>query len=216
MSLYLGEPTSRERFTLKDILYNLPFIHRAYTLTFTSQPEMFIPICDPMFVRKQGSTEAWFRCSIRDRRYQSRRTIKIIPAFERDNGIEDDYVVRAKKRFVWNRRGSQQNNVQRLSDYHRELRKRVFYIRGPHRLWYIKRGHNPAGSINRSCTPLTFAALHRLSELARYTPDRLAKHFEAQHDWLLSEFLDRALDQFIDQISSEITGNDFMPPGYSA
>lgn len=55
--------------------------------------------------------------------------------------------------------------------------------------------------------------MHRLSELARYTPTLLAKHFEAQHNWLLSEFIARALHQFVDEISAEITGQEFMIPG---
>jgi hypothetical protein len=211
---YLGEPVSSEKFTLKDILYNLPFVHRAYTLTFTSQPEMFIPVDNPTFVRKERSSEAWFRCSIREKRYQSEKTVNIIPGFERDLAIVDEYVVRAKKRFKWKRGDSEQNNLQRLILYHQGIRKRVFYIKGQSRLWYLKRDESPKGSIARSATTLTYAALHRLSEQARYTPDRLARHFDARHNWLLSEFLDRALDQFIDQISSEITGNDFMPPGY--
>ena len=215
LSSYLGEPTHEETFTLKDILYNLPFVHRAYTLTFTSQPHLFIPIDNPIFARKQGSSEAWFRCSIRGGRYQSQRTVSIIPGFERHHGIQNGYVVRATKTFEWKRGDSEQNNIRRLTGYHRGIRKRAFYIRGQHRLWYLKRDDKPAGVIKRSCLSLTFAALHCLSELARYTPDRLGKHFEARHNWLLSEFLDRALDQFIDQISSEITGNDFMLPGYS-
>ncbi|CAH8239481.1 hypothetical protein VAEU17_5700001 [Vibrio aestuarianus] len=60
--------------------------------------------------------------------------------------------------------------------------------------------------------PIMFAAMHRLSELARYSPDKLAKHFECQHNWLLSEFITSASNQFIDEISSEITGYEFMIP----
>jgi hypothetical protein len=215
---YLGEPImhdGEERYSLKDIIYNLPFVHRAYTLTFTSQPELFIPISQPTFVRKAASAEAWFQCTIRDRRYQTEKIVGLLPGFERDVGIKDDYVIRRTKRFEWRRGDKLADNIDRLTRYHQGIRKRVFYIRGTSRLWYLKRGIEPRGYIRRSCTTLTFAALHRLSELARYTPDRLARHFDAHHNWLLSEFLERALDQLVDQLSSEITGSDFMPPGYS-
>jgi len=58
--------------------------------------------------------------------------------------------------------------------------------------------------------------MHRLSELARYSPKSLANHFESRHNWLLSEFISTALYQFIDEISSEITGQEFMVPGIRA
>ena len=60
---------------------------------------------------------------------------------------------------------------------------------------------------------ITFAAMHKLSEMARYTPDKLARHFDCQHNWLLSEFITSAPNQFIDEISSELTGHEFMLPG---
>jgi len=41
----------------------------------------------------------------------------------------------------------------------------------------------------------------------------LRKHLETQHNWLLSEFIATACTQFIDEISSEITGQEFMTPG---
>ena len=63
---------------------------------------------------------------------------------------------------------------------------------------------------------LIYAAMHRLSELARYSPDVLDKHFSGQHNWLMMEFISSALDQFIDDIASEITGQDFMVTGLRA
>ena len=57
---------------------------------------------------------------------------------------------------------------------------------------------------------LTFAIMHRLSELSRYSPNILAKYLESKNNWLLAEFLDKAKYQFIDKISSEITGYDFV------
>jgi len=55
--------------------------------------------------------------------------------------------------------------------------------------------------------------MHRLSEMARYSPDVLARHFEGRYNWLLSEFLMTSTTQFLDEISSEMTGHDFVPPG---
>jgi hypothetical protein len=40
---YFGESVNKNTYSLKDIFYNLPFVHRAYHLTFVSEQELFIP-----------------------------------------------------------------------------------------------------------------------------------------------------------------------------
>jgi len=60
---------------------------------------------------------------------------------------------------------------------------------------------------------ITFGALHRLSELERYAPDILDRHFNSDHNWLLSEFISIAIPQFIDELSCELTGQNFQMPG---
>src|SRR5690606_31425997 len=53
---YFGEPCNAEQYSLKDLLYNLPFIHRCFNLTFPSgYPEIFIPIVNPHFVIKDNA-----------------------------------------------------------------------------------------------------------------------------------------------------------------
>ena len=216
---HLGESASGQQYSLKDILYNLPYIHRAYILTFSSRPELFIPIRNPIYVKKLRSTEAWFCAEISDKRYANQHTINKLPAdYEQDNSpdlLEDGkVVVRRRNRFQW-RHGKPQHsgNLQRLTNYHRTVRKNVFYIHGTSPLWYIKRGAGPDGMIDRSTITLTYAAMHRLSELARYNPMLLDKHLNSQHNWLLSEFIVTARVQFINEISSEITGQEFTIPG---
>jgi hypothetical protein len=58
--------------------------------------------------------------------------------------------------------------------------------------------------------------MHRLSEMARYSPNKLAKHFEGRYNWLLSEFISIAPMQFIDELSCELTGYEFMLPGMNS
>ena len=211
---YLGEPAPTTDYCLKDIFYNLPFIHRAFTLTYSSTTELFIPVRYPRFVRKSGSSEAWFAADIQGGQYQSNHTInKLDPAFERDVGILDKWTIRLKKRFKWRAAASQQTgNLIRLASYHRRVRQFASYIRGSTRLWYIKRS-GVVESIPRHPLTLMFAAAHRLSELARYSPVALEKHFACQHNWLLSEFITMVLNQFMDEMASEITGHDFMITG---
>lgn len=215
---YLGESANDEEYTLKDIFYNLPYIHRAYNLTFSSQPELFFPIANPCYVRKTGSREAWFCAELADRRLQSEHTLGKLPSgFERDEGVKERWVVRRKNRFAWQPKNeSLDKNLQRLIKYHCSTRGSVHYIHGPSRLWYFKRDAGVDGIIQRSPLSLAFAAMHRLSEMARYDPLQLARHFDCQHNWLLSEFLSTSLYQMCDEIASEITGQDFMLPGRKA
>ncbi|SRR5579875_56856 len=209
---YLGEPAGG-KYSLQDLLYNLVYIHRAYKLTYSSRPELFVPVAHPRFVRKSGSNKAWF-CAELEGRDASLHSVNKLPGFERDNGVETPFTIRRKKRFNWlYGAGHKIKNLQELTRYHRELRARLFYIHGPTRLWYLKRGGELDGLIPRSSLTMTFAAMHRLSELARYEPMGLVRHFECQHNWLLSEFIATARTQFIDEISSEITGQEFMIPG---
>jgi hypothetical protein len=212
---YFGETANNDIYDLKNILYNLPYIHRSFCTTFRSEKELFIPVDRLRFVRKRGSSEAWFCCEIRDRRYQNEHIFETLPGFERDQGVSSRFIVRKRTRFRWEHGGSRAANIERLTKYHRRVRESVRYILGITRLWYLKRdlgGH--CG--NRSSMTLTLMALHRLSELARYAPNVLDRHFNAQHNWLVSQFITRAIDQFIDEISAEITGYDFMLPGYAA
>ena len=56
--------------------------------------------------------------------------------------------------------------------------------------------------------------MHRLSELARYEPSTLQTHLEKEASWLISEFIEKSLIQFIDEISCEITGREFRTTGF--
>jgi hypothetical protein len=213
---YLGEKVKNiEEYTLKNIFYNLPFIHRAYTLTYTSEQnkELFIPIKSPIFIKKDSSSESWFSFELEES-YANQHTINKLPSYyERDIGRENAFVIRNKRRFRWKR--TDQHRLSKLVKYHRKIRKDLYYISGLTRLWYIKRtGVN--NIISRHTMPLMFAGMHRLSELSRYDPITLSKHLTSQQNWLLSEFIKKATDQFVDEISSEITGEEFMTPGFTA
>lgn len=211
---YLNETSNNEEYSLKDLLYNLPNIHRAYQLTFKSQQELFIPIKNPIFIKKKSSTECWFCAEISDKRYTHKKTIdKISNHYERDNGVTDKFIIRNKKRFRWKYNNKENvNNISNLKKYHQKIRKDVYYIYGFEKLWYIKK-INVKNSIDRSSLSITFAIMHRLSELSRYSPILLAKHLESRHNWLISEFINSSLYEFIDEISAEITGKEFMLPG---
>jgi hypothetical protein len=212
---YLGEMVTRKTYSFENVLYNLPFIHRAFTITFPTKPELFVPISKPRFVRIIGTVRSYFACNIVDRLYQNAAVIARLPGYEQDAGIADAYVVRRKARFSWDDTLPVQDNIATFKKYHQRIRRIALYIKGASRLWYLKMTGPAPAWINRSGITLTIMALHKLSELVRYWPNRLVDHFDSQHNWLLSEFINSALPQFIDEVSAEITGHEFMPPGYS-
>jgi hypothetical protein len=208
---YLGENiTNKEKYSLYQIFYNLPFLHRAFTLTYQSAKDLFIPIKQAMFVRKDDSNEAWFSMEL-DGRYVTPRTHKILPVgYEVDKGVIDKYIVRKKQRFKLEANGKL--NIDKLIPYHKSVRSDVFPIFAPTNRWYLRKNLTSAAKLDKSQMPLMFAAMHKLSELARYDPIRLAKHLENQQNWIIVEFLKMAPAQFINNIASEITGKEFVKP----
>ncbi len=211
---FLGENVQQpEDYSLKNIFYHLPFMHRAFTLTYKSATELFLPVKRPMFVRKEASSEAWFVAEL-DNRYISSQLQNILPSgYEIDTGVKDHCLIRRKKRFSWKTRGNQQStNLQSLTTYHNQVRQDVTPIFAPVNSWYIKKNLKTVQPVKKSQLPLLFVAMHKLSELSRYDPITLARHLDTQHNWILAEFLQVAPAQFINHIACEITGKEFVKP----
>lgn len=209
-SLFGEAVNPQQIYTLKDLLYNLPYIHRAFNLTFTDS-ELFIPLNNPRIVKSHQTHEAWFVAELTGK-YANLRTIRKIPTgFQHDISVLDKTVIRSTHRFDW-RPKQIALTLDRYKNYHARIRNDVVYIHADKNKWYLKRGGAVNGVINRNTLVLAFAAMHRLSELSRYSPDKLEKHFDCQHNWLLSEFIQSAPNQFIDAISAEITGHEFFAP----
>jgi hypothetical protein len=214
LARFLGEADTRSTYSMKQILYNLPYIHRAYTLTYRKQPELFIPVRGNTYVLKEGSSEGWLRIEPDDG-FGSQRILSDLPTgFERDAGVQDKLVLRPKFRFRWhdNDENALRASLVRLSNYNRRMRTHLHYIRGSPPTWYLKAQSGSADVIHRSPLTLTFIAMHRLSELARYEPLKLKRLLETQQNWLLSEFIGSAAIQFLDEVASEITGQNLALP----
>ena len=206
----LGGHPAQQQLTLSQLLHNLVFIHRAYTLTYSTAAEVFVPIVDPRYRRRSGSAEAWLEFSLRNREDLA-GVLRRCTDVERATADPKSLALRLRQRFEWARRGAPPAAVQRLRNYHNARRGLFRCIHGAGRLWYLVVPTRNTLTIPEPV--LTFAAMHRLSELSRYQPDVMSKHLSAQHNWILSEFIERAGNQFITQIASEITGSDFLPAG---
>lgn len=221
LGIYLGETVSSsgEEFTLKDIFYNLSYIHRAFTITYGNMPELFIPVINPRFVYDEVAKNGWFEFKL-ETEHSNQRTLKRLVGYGLDSIYDNSilYTLRRNKKFTWetNRSVPTEESLRRLQEYHKKIRKELRYIYSPNPLWYIKRKDLTNNIINKSTLTLTIAAMHRLSELSRYNPQILSKHLAKDASWLLTEFINKSIYQFIDQISSEITGDDFRITGFRA
>ncbi|QEN06800.1 hypothetical protein EXM22_01885 [Oceanispirochaeta crateris] len=217
LSNYLKEPVPEggEDYELKDILYNLAYIHRSFCLTFPRSTELYIPIKTPTFVQDKSRKIGWVEFELCDY-FKSNTIINNLEGYSEDRFYNDKgkRVLRRNKTFKWEapRNSPTQKSINNLYSYYEKVRPDFQYIYSPNRLWYLKR-KNIRHEINRNPLVLTYAAMHRLSELARYEPKILSQHLERRSSWLISEYIDRSVDQFIDGISSEITKDEFKIAG---
>lgn len=214
LSKYFGYNFLPKQYSMSDLLYNIPCVHRAYCITF-SKPEIFIPVFNPVFVKKEGSKEAWIKFEVKGR-YANTKALKSIPAkFEHDIGAPDLYTLRMKKRFSWDVHKPMDERKAIMSKYHEKVKSYLYYIYGESKLWYIKK-HIETNKLLEMApsSVLIFCVFHWLSELVRYNPKLFNRYMKSKQNWLLHEFIDNALNQFVDEVSCEITGEDIMCTGY--
>ncbi|RXD03759.1 hypothetical protein EQZ23_15730 [Sphingomonas sp. UV9] len=218
LSRHLNEKELRRSHSLEDILANLPFIHRAYTLTRRKSSGLFMALSNVAYVRHPTQNKIWLEGEVEGLDADRRVLRHMPPGFEIDEGIEDRWVIRRKARISWfPKRGASQDDkdrsLARLREYHRKLRVDVVSISAAKGLWYLKRRISSINSIDRYGLTLMLLGMHRLSELARYDPKGLSLHLSGSANWLLTEFIELAPSQFIDEMACEITGLEFRMPG---
>ena len=212
---YLGESTVSQKYTLKELLWNVPFVHRAFRHTFTSALELFIPIEQACYVSRSDTSEAWFQAEVAPR-YADGRILRHLPSSFEHFESQGKTLVRRRKRFRWYQgranRLKKEQAFFRLSNYHSSTRRLIVPITGNRDLWYLKKDVANNAPAERHGLTVVFAAMHRFSELSRYDPSGFGRHLCGSANWLISEFIEHASDQFIDQIASEITGFQFWRP----
>lgn len=204
--------------TLKSLLYNLPFVHRTFSMTYSSRSskvdELFIPLTVgdmPKYYRGNDG-KAYLAVDL-DRSYfpPNAQTIPsgtlamISSDFVPYNNAGLKLISTAGVRYNSN---SISNELKELND---NLRKNFSYIRGAKRLWYLKKTRSTTPGVLNLCNlTINMAAMHRLSEIARYKPEQLNRLMHSKENWLIHEFISQSLDQFIDELAAQITKQDIM------
>jgi hypothetical protein len=217
LASYLEEPEEKTEHTMKELLGNLPYIHRAFRHTYASQTELFIPIVKPVYRQHPTERYVWFSAEVQGR-FADNRTLRMLPdKFEVDKGWTSTCVIRTKKRVKWSRRGESKEArdaaLKRLWTLHRKTRIYVKYISGQLDYWYVKRPGSPTSTLHRYDMTIAIAAMHRLSELSRYDPRGLVRYLEGKENWLISEFIQLAPKQFLDELVCEMTSLELRLPG---
>ena len=215
----LGEDKQASEYSLKEILSNLPFIHRAFRHTYTSHAELFIPVQDVTYRKHPTEHYVWISADVGGR-YADDRILRTLPSgLERDDGYNRDkhWVIRTTRRVRWHDHGANDQEkdkaLRKLNKYHQKWRKKFVYISASPNLWYIKRSVSGARIIDRYNITLIIAAMHRLSELSRYDPKGLKRYLEGRENWLLTEFIELSPGQFVDELVCEMTSLEFAFPG---
>ena len=217
-SQYLEDPGTgnRHSHTFKDLIYNLPFIHRAFNLTYpTGYPEIYIPVSEPKFCLDKRSREVRIAFKLQGNYANGHTLRKITPhgyTKVEDESTSNEYGLTKNDFINWSSQSRDKvRNFTNLENYHKDLRRRFQYILGSKTLWYFKRPDVPH-VVDKNTMTIMFACMHRLSELARYEPMTLLGHFRLSQNWLITEFIQGAPIEFLDHISCEITNQNFMEP----
>ena len=206
--------------SLRCLLYNLPFVHRAYSMTYSGQSkkidELFIPVKtgeSPQYY-KANDGKAYVLVNLEKSYFPI--NAQTIPNFYIKT-IGNNFKVYSGFTMISNVgvRYNSSSISKEMKENTEKLRKNFAYIRSDKRLWYLKRiAIQNDKVINLSTLTLNMAALHRISEIARYKPEQLNRLLKSKENWLLHEYISQALDQFLDEISAEITRQDIMSIGH--
>lgn len=214
LSAYFGESELNNTHSLRELFFNIPYIHRTYCLTYTSQTDMFFPIKDCRYVADRDSKQAYFAATITPD-FSTKSHLKRLPTeFVPDENPNSPYSIRSQSAIHLAKPAQPKRpELDQLRDLHAHLRSaNLVYISGAQTLWYIKSQISGPPRIDRTSVTMTFAAMHRLSELCRYRPLDFYSLLNGQKNWLLSEFIQHAPSQYVDSIAAEITGYHFLSP----
>ena len=213
LSQYLGEAELRTNHSLEELLFNLPCIHRSFCLTYKNQKDLFIPLVDCQIKFDTDSGTAYFSAKLSNDFSGPIYMHRLPPSLAADPIANDGRTIKSIGfAAVAGAVVSSAADVAAVTGLLRTLRPDLSYIAGSQTLWYAKAIVPGPARLARSPLTCTLLAMHRLSEICRYRPIELASFLAGQKNWLLTEFIRMAPAQFLDELSAELTGQQFMIP----
>jgi hypothetical protein len=212
LSKYLGEKEAANIHTLKEVFFNIPFIHRTYCLTYVNQRDMYVPLTSCRFVIDQKSRESYFSAKVSEDFFVSDIAKRLPSALQLDPATDSRAVRSVASVPLSSAKRLSPSDLVKLAGLNQSLRSDIHYINATQTLWYAKLNVPGPKKLSRFPLTLTLAAMHHLSEMCRYRPLKLVKFVNGRENWLLSEFVQSAPRQFLDGIASELTGYQFLMP----
>lgn len=207
---YFGDKETNNIHNLQNVLFNIPWIHRTYCLTYSIHQDLFIPLRECAFEYNLSDASVRFKAKIVSD-FSIADIQAHLPSSIISRGLDGEVVTTASTPISSNTNLSPADFAN-ISLFNNEIRHDIKYINGINTLWYLKLNHPSAQNLQRSTVTLALIAMHRLSEICRYNPTQLESLLSGPENWLLIEFINMASTQFIDEIASEITGYQFLLP----
>jgi len=214
LSRCLGESETEVVYSLHDLLFNLLCVHRTFCITYKKDAELFIPLTNCRYVFDPASGQAHFAAQISSDFDHNSYLHRLPKTLIDDSVASGDRSIRSSATArMASAAPTLPSEIDGIKTLNKGLRPDVQYIAGSTTLWYAKaQPKDGERAIRRSPLTISLAAMHRLSELSRYSPMQISKLFSGHHNWLISEFIQMSPPQFIDEIAAEITGHQCMTP----
>lgn len=213
LSQYLGETETNTTHSLEELLFNLPCIHRTFCLTYKNQKDLFIPLTNCKVQFAPTSSHAYFSAQLSKDFTGPTYMRRLPPSLIADATLNDGRTIRSvATATVAGPVADTPADLSSVTLLLQTLRPDLSYIAGSQTLWYAKAVVPGPTRLKRSPLTCTLLAMHRLSEICRYRPIELASFLAGQKNWLLTEFIRMSPSQFLDELSAELTGQQFMVP----
>lgn len=181
---------------------NLVYLNRAYCISknISHTKEMYIPLDDVLFSRKPDK-----RITISAKVDPKYSHITSLPKVDISRGSNESVFISWKScREVLKPINAIKS--EKIIKFHKKIRPYFHEISaGVNSRWYFKDTSNPL-HINQHPAVIAFMSMHRLSEISRYDPEAISKHLDGSSSWIINEFITASPFQFINNIASEITG----------
>lgn len=205
LSEYFGYQPSHfinQTYDIDRLFSNLVYLNRAYCISknISHAKEMYIPLDDVFFWRKPDK-----RITI---------IAKVDPKYSRISNLPKVDIYKSKDSSVFISWKSCKEKLPRIDavksskiiKFHKKIRPYFHEISaGVNSRWYFKDTSNNL-HINQHPAVIAFMCMHRLSEISRYDPEAISRHLDGSSSWIINEFITASPFQFINNIASEITG----------
>lgn len=196
--------------SFKDLLYNLNFLQKAFSLTYKNQrPQMFIPIYHPHFLKDYERDVFYLRFIVMSN-FANGYTAKKICAQGFSDRSDDYSDFISNDFFEWsNLQENKDKELHQAIEFHKKQRRTIQYELNEIPKWYLKRT-GIKHTVDKHPLTIMLAGMKKISELTTPNPVSQVKSLNSQENWLMTEFVENSPKQFIDQISCEITDESLV------